>query len=307
MSATRDVKPSLTLFRKTFNLPADARRTFETMTQPQHLATWFSDHVEVELRVGGRFRFWGRRVPWTPRQSDADQVITRFEPPSLLGFRWTWRGCPGEATLELRPLDSAGTQLVVHHAVAGQLWPAEGEDASLIGDFWKLFAGNLRSYLRTGTPAIDLDLSPRSGDVTLSIDVDAPAARVFHALSDPATMNRWLSRSATVDLRAGGEYSYGWTTIARDGVRTPAGPTRLIEVVPDRLLVHDWRYGDEPLTRVRWELSPLGADRTRVTITHTKFDDETMHGGYAQGWSAFLVALKELSESSTSAGASPEK
>jgi len=296
MSATRDVKPSLTLFRKTFDLPADARRTFEAMTQPQHLAKWFSDHVEVEPRIGGRFRFWGRRVPWTPRQSDADQIITRFEPPSLLGFRWTWRGCPGEATLELRPLDSAGTQLIVHHAVAGQLWPAEGEDASLIGDFWKLFAGNLRSYLRTGAPAIDLDLTPRAGDVTLSIEIDAPPARVFRALADPQTMNRWLARSAKVELRAGGEYSYGWTTTAKDGAVSSAGPSRLIEVVPDRLLVHDWRYGDEPLTRVRWELVPLGSSRTRVTITHTKFDDETMHGGYVQGWAAFLVALKELTE-----------
>jgi uncharacterized protein YndB with AHSA1/START domain len=148
MSATRDPKPSLTLFRKTFELPGDATRAFDAMTQPRHLTKWFSDHVEVEPRAGGPFRFWGRRVPWTPRASDADQTITRFEPPTLLGFRWTWRGCPGEATLELRPLDAARCRLLVHHAVAGQLWPADGEDAAVVGDFWKLFAGNLRSYLK---------------------------------------------------------------------------------------------------------------------------------------------------------------
>ena len=107
MTATRDDKPSLTLFRRTFDLPAGMPRAFDAMTQPRHLTKWFSDHVEIEPRAGGPFRFWGTRVPWTPRPSDADQTITRLEPPTLLGFRWTWRGCPGEATLELRPLDAA--------------------------------------------------------------------------------------------------------------------------------------------------------------------------------------------------------
>jgi uncharacterized protein YndB with AHSA1/START domain len=285
-----------TTYRQDFEILADVSRVFDAMTEPRHLRVWLSDHVEVDPRVGGVFRFWGRRVPWMPRASDADQIITRIDPPLLLGFAWTWRGCRGEAEIQLRQNEPKRTQLIVHHAVSGKLWPMECDAASLLGDFWKLFVGNLRCYLQSGKPAIAPDYSKQYGEVTLSIEINAPPERIFRALSDPATMDRWLSRAARVELRNGGQYSYGWTTKTQAGSSTPCGPTKLIEVIPNRMLLHDWQYGDEPATRVRWDLEPLGK-RTRVTITHTKFDDQTMHGGYTQGWAAFLVGLKELSES----------
>jgi uncharacterized protein YndB with AHSA1/START domain len=287
---------TVTTFRKTFQIPANAEGTFDAIIDPAHLEKWFAEHVEVEPRAGGKYRFWGRHTPWVAREQEADQTIVQIDPPRLLSFTWTWRGCRGEVTLELHQIKPGTTQLAVHHTCAGELWPAACDAESLMGDFWKLFAGNLRSYLRSGQPAIRPDHSRTRGEVKLSIEIDAPPRDVFRALSDPEQMNRWLARQARVDPRPGGEYAYGWTTTRSDGSSVPAGPARILEFVPDRLLVHDWHYGDEPPTRVRWELEAIAADKTRVTITHTKFDDETMHGGYTQGWAAFLVALRELSE-----------
>jgi uncharacterized protein YndB with AHSA1/START domain len=287
-------KIALTTYRQKYRLPTAPQRVFAALTQRESLIQWFTGHVEIEPRVGGAFRFWGRHVPWMLEESNADQVITRFDPPHLLAFTWTWRGCRTEVELELRESGIDGTELILHHAAAGPLWRDHDEAKWVLGDFWRMTVGNLRSYLTTGERALHCDFSQTSGDVTLSIDIDAPPEDVFRALSQPALMDKWLSKEAKVELRAGGNYSYGWTT-GKGAQETPAGPAKLIEVEPNRLLVHDWKYGDEPPTRVRWELQPIGK-RTRVTLTHTRFDDPDVHGGYSQGWAAFLVALKDVSE-----------
>ena len=41
-------------------LPGDPARVFAALTTPEPLTRWFADHVQVELREGGPFRFWGR-------------------------------------------------------------------------------------------------------------------------------------------------------------------------------------------------------------------------------------------------------
>ncbi len=287
-------KIALTTYRQKYELPTSPARVFEALTKSDELRQWFSENIEIEPKLGGKFRFWGRSTPWLLDERDADQVITRFEPPKTLAFAWTWRTCRTEAEIELRDSAKDRTQLILHHAAAGPLWPDQDEAKWVMADFWKLAIGNLRCYLATGKPAIQCDFAQPPGEVTLSIDIDATPEEVFRALSQPVLMDKWLSKQAKVELRAGGDYSYGWTT-SKAGNQVPAGPSKLIEVEPNRMLMHDWSYGDEPPTRVRWELQPLGR-RTRVTITHTKFDDPTVHGGYSQGWAAFMVSLKDIVE-----------
>jgi hypothetical protein len=66
-------------------------------------------------------------------------------------------------------------------------------------------------------------------------------------------MNKWLSREPVVDPVKGGADSYGWTT---DGAGNPGedGPGRILEIEPNRLLVHV----GEPTTQVRRELELIG-------------------------------------------------
>lgn len=289
---TSAAETKVTSIDEAYELPAPPARVFAAWTDARELVQWLAQHVRIEPHVGGAFRFWGRHTPWVPRESDADGLITRFDPDTCLDFRWTLRACPCETTLRFDPAP-AGTTLRLSHTATGELWPVRESDAPwVLKDFWKVMIGNLRCYLRTGKPAITPDFTVTRGNVVLSIDIDAPASRVYAALVDPNKMNQWLAKSATVSPVAGGAYSYGWT----DASGTSMGPARLIELIPNRVVEHDWHYANEPDTRVRWELEELSPTRTRVTLTHTKLDDEAVHGGYSQGWAAFLVSLKELAE-----------
>lgn len=269
----------------------DPESLFRALLDPDALRTWFAEHVDVEPRAGGRFAFWGRSVPWVAHERDATQRVTRLEPARALGFVWDWRGVPGEVLLTLTPKDGA-TVVHVRHGVARPLLRDEQETRWAIGDFWRLSMGNLSEFLRRGRAALLPDFSETGAAVELSIEVDAPPARVFDALSRAEELDLWIATRGQVELRQGGAYSYGWTVL-RDGRPASCGPTTVLAVDRDSVLVTDWVHGEEPPSRVEWRLSPLdGGTRTRVTLTHRRHDGaEPARSGYVQGWSAFLVLL----------------
>jgi uncharacterized protein YndB with AHSA1/START domain len=128
--------------------------------------------------------------------------------------------------------------------------------------------------------------------VRASVDIAAPAADVFRALSDPRELVAWLggddpapSTPAPADAtdapdapstRPAGASGVRWDArvIAPDGtVGVVAG--ELGTVIPPRLLETTWRasWNDFAPERVRFELEPIevgGVAGTRVTVTHTR-------------------------------------
>jgi uncharacterized protein YndB with AHSA1/START domain len=100
--------------RRTLAVPAD--RVWRALTDPAALAAWFwperfATTVEVDLRVGGRYRIDGPGVGLAV----AGEYVT-VDPPRRLVFTWRWDGEPDETlvTFELTP-GEAGTELVVVH------------------------------------------------------------------------------------------------------------------------------------------------------------------------------------------------
>lgn len=98
------------------SLPYPAERIWHALTDPAALTAWFwparfDPVVEVDLRVGGRYRIAGP----TAGMAVAGEYRT-VEPPHLLVFTWRWEGETEETfvTMELAP-DSTGTQLLVRH------------------------------------------------------------------------------------------------------------------------------------------------------------------------------------------------
>jgi uncharacterized protein YndB with AHSA1/START domain len=69
----------------------------------------------------------------------------------------------------------------------------------------------------------------------------------------------------------------------------PVGPGRILELIPNRLLVHDWQWIDEPDGQVRWELSPTDSG-TILRLTHSQSKDMT----HSLGWSDALVSIRRL-------------
>lgn len=289
--------PAPHTFERVFSIPARREAVFGALTEARQLTAWFAEMVEIQPRVGGPFRFWGKHTPWVESASLADQVLTEFEPPKALAFRWTWSGVPTVARLSLTEHSAATTLVTVTHTADAEIRSLGPDTVHLLGDFWILSIGNLRHFLRTGSLALRPDFAdPDRRKVLLSIDIDAPAERVWQALTDTAQMDQWLSKSADADLVVGGRYAYGWK---RDTPTGPIeiGPARVIDLKPNALLAHDWHYFDEPATRVTWRLEPITETCTRVTLLHTRdFPHDKHINGYTMGWAAFLCELAAFSE-----------
>ena len=68
-----------------------------------------------------------------------------------------------------------------------------------------------------------------------------------------------------------------------------------LEVAPLRRLVHTWRWdGCEIETLVTIEFEPESADRTRLTLTHTRFAQDEARDEHERSWADCLEKLREL-------------
>lgn len=289
----------------TETLPAPRERVFRALTDETELSCWFAQHVEVEPRAGGAFRFWGRYTYCTPARASAQQKVVRIEPPAMLVFSWPVEGYESEVTLELSdaPTEETGTPGTVlkgrHHFPVA---PAVPRPLDLVDDLWRMAVSNLRAHL-TGAAICRADFSDPLPHVRQSVLIDLPRDRVYDALLDPADLNEWIATNAVVEPHVGGRYGYGWRYTVR-GREVEGGPTKILELVEDTKLVTDWPdwrgNADRPPQRVTWLLESIGP-RTRVILIHEPFERTADLSDYPQGWAHFLGRLKAHLESTASA------
>lgn len=202
--------------------------------------------------------------------------------------------------------DGAACTLHINHAVFGELPFAAPRHA--LEDLWRLHTGNLMVFLLDDPNLVLPDFTRSTAEVIVSVEIAAPPAKVFRALTVPELMTRWLGTTAKVDL-ATGAYSYGFNYKV-EGKPVDGGPTRILELVPDRKLVTDWPDWrgdpDKPKTHVTWELTPLPPDgrRTRLTLTHAGFAHPVDRSDYQQGWGYFVNGVRTVAEEEEAAEAS---
>jgi uncharacterized protein YndB with AHSA1/START domain len=134
-----------------FTIEAPVERVFRALVDPSDLTKWFAEEVQVEPRVGGVYRFWGRHTLGTPAHDAARQTVTVFEPSERLGFTWPIDEVDTDVTLTLAPHEK-GTALSLEHRVYGDLKVPRA--SSLIEDLWLVAIGNLTKYL--GGDAVSL-------------------------------------------------------------------------------------------------------------------------------------------------------
>jgi uncharacterized protein YndB with AHSA1/START domain len=124
------------------------------VTEARHLAGWFSDEAEIDLRPGGAML-----LTWRGRGTYGARVET-VEPPSRFAFRWVLRDgedpVPGGSTLVVMTLTAidAGTRLrVVESGFSDLSWP-EHERTRYAGqnaDGWIRELDELRAYAARAT------------------------------------------------------------------------------------------------------------------------------------------------------------
>ena len=116
--AARPAAPIALNLRRTFSAPPE--RVFRAWTEPQEMKQWWgpgeysAPQVEVDLRVGGRFR-----IAMKPPEGELFYLGGEYRevvPPKRLVFTWQWEGDPVETLVTLEFLDLGGmTELIVTH------------------------------------------------------------------------------------------------------------------------------------------------------------------------------------------------
>jgi uncharacterized protein YndB with AHSA1/START domain len=115
---------------------------------------------------------------------------------------------------------------------------------------------------------------------------DAPAERVWAAITDPVILARWLCQEIEVDLRLGGAIVIPF----HHGTETMRGTIRALE--PGRLLEYSWNEDGAPVSVVRWSISQWSSG-SRLTMTHTLPSGSTpsLATELGGGWHAILDRL----------------
>jgi len=136
-------------------------------------------------------------------------------------------------------------------------------------------------------------------DITRSIEIKAPTARVWAALTEPDLIAQWFGDSAEFDPIPGGTGSFGWKEHGTFRV--------LIEHVDiPKTLVYRWarEFDADPVpgnsTLVRFDLAEIEGG-TLLTMLETGFeelsDSQSAREDNVKGWLSELGDLVEFLES----------
>jgi uncharacterized protein YndB with AHSA1/START domain len=249
-------------------IAAPVERVWRALTDSAAASRWLAA-AQIDLPAG-IFELSG---PWIPVADvePATRLISYSEQREL-AFDWHMFGVKTNVVVTLSPEDG-GTRVEARHTGIRH------------SDLWVVALENLRLHCLGLQPRPYDFSSPMPGDLLVAMDIAAARARVFQALLDPQTLDRFWSSGASYDAAAG-TLDYGWGT----------PPLRILELRPgEKLQVAWWEDEKHPETVVTWELADSGG-RTRITLAHTGFAPGTEHDGLDIGWYGFLLALKGLLE-----------
>jgi uncharacterized protein YndB with AHSA1/START domain len=265
----------------TTEIEAKPSRVFEALSCGPELEQWFAEKAYVS-ETDRSFDFWGRHTPGNPDREGGRHSLVALERDRRIAFRWNLRGESTTVEIALAP-SAEGTKLTLRHDA-----PPRGATGMSLADFWLLSLENLRRFVDEGKAPILCDYSTApKGSVELVIDIEAPPAAVFGALTRPESIDRWMEAKSTFDPRAGGRIDFGW-----EG----GGPVRILSIVPNESLSYSWAYGDDPGTIVTWTLEGSGArPSTRLTLVHSGFGARDVED-FRTGWLKHLAWMKALVE-----------
>lgn len=129
---------------------------------------------------------------------------------------------------------------------------------------------------------------------------NAPAAKVWRAITDRDQMKQWYFDIAEFKPEVGFEFQFtGQTKTGEKKLHI----CKVIEVIPEKKLKHTWAYAShEGMSTVTFELFAEG-DQTRLKLTHEGLESLAVNGpdfapeNFAAGWTMIIGKnLKEFVE-----------
>lgn len=277
-------------------LPASSEKAFAALSEESALEAWFTEHAQVEPRVGGAFRFWGKYTYGAATRAHATQRLTAYDPARSLSFTWTFLGRDSMVEWALSEAEG-GVKITVRQAFDSL--PEGVRVKELIDDLWRIHTGNLFTYLSGAGDVYRPDFDDPHPEVRQTILIDAPPEKVFAALTTPEYISKWFPAPApVVEPRVGGKYGFGFSYEV-DGKKVEPPPMTILEFEPNRKLAFtwpDWR-GDAsvPDQKVTWILDEESG-KTRLTLIHSGFTRSADVSDYPFGWLEFMRQIGKVSE-----------
>jgi uncharacterized protein YndB with AHSA1/START domain len=127
-------------------------RAWTMLTEQQHIAAWWGEHVQLQARPGGTLR-----ETWSDgaRQVITSGQVTRCDPPAALELSWADDDWPGETRVAFHLAGHGdGTRLVLDHSGWG-VHPADRR-SDLIGAHasgWSQYLARLAEYATEVRPS----------------------------------------------------------------------------------------------------------------------------------------------------------
>jgi uncharacterized protein YndB with AHSA1/START domain len=125
------------------------------------------------------------------------------------------------------------------------------------------------------------------GGVRVQRRYDATPGELWAALTDPASLGRWLAPAARVEPREGGAFQLDFPAASTARMN---GRVRAVE--PGRLLEVEWNYPGEPASLVRFEIEEEDGG-TRLVVDHRGLE-RAVATGYGEGWQRHLEQLRGI-------------
>jgi uncharacterized protein YndB with AHSA1/START domain len=263
---------------------------FERLLRIEHLSRWFCGWSRIEPKVGGSFKFGGETCIILPDGRGWETKIDEGEVLRRFAFTWPIQGSDTRVAYELEDAPGDTTILRASHSRV----PVRTTTCGDLQDAWRVCLGNLESVAEGRGDSIRPDHAPvMSGELRLSVLIEAPPVNAFAAFANPADVGHWSSGGvpeapARVEPRAGGAFSLGDTQ----------EPNQILEWSDGTRIV--LRAKGRPEEGLAFDFEEK-ASGTAIYLTATGFDGRPEDILRQRGrWSDRLVCLKNFVESGSS-------
>lgn len=271
------------VLRMQIKIHAPLEAVYQALTTADALQTWLAESAEVDL-ASNRFAFWGKYTPGNP-DADSDHIkLLEHKKNRQLKFRWNVAGQETTVDFKFRSRDANTTMLTLIHERGGMLH--HREDTFTYEDYWFINLENLRRYLdgKPGDARVDFS-QPMLGNIRHLLDSSATPEEIYAVLTQPELIEKWIASKANITLEKGTEYDIGWGV---SGIK-------ILDLEDNKKLSISWQEENGEETIVTWSLEASGG-KTRITFTHSGFDDDHRNAGIWAGWMNFLNWIRSVAE-----------
>lgn len=274
---------------------------FTAWSNPAIFRSWWKELTlaEMDFREGGKYKLQWATGCGSGENTGDGHVIEGFYkqiiPNKLIAFSW---GNPGKdtnlVTLSFQSLGANKSQMELKHEFSSNKASADSHHEG-----WTWAMMDLDKHFNAPSRKIDAELK-----VEVSKTFQHPVEKLFQAWVEPKLFGHWFNRDGATLGEAHTEGKEG-TTFSVDYQYEDGRVHRIYgtyqKVVLNQELQFSWvedgpaercdaDYGYPTLVTVKF--TKLGANESRIDLTHSKLTSKALAENFRSGWAACLKGIE---------------